>query len=137
MKVHVNAIMPEGVDLEEVIEGSELGIEIGQIHYPQPIRVNAHVERDKDVLRIDCKIEGLIKQTCSRCLCEVNSSIDKRVDLIHKLGNEHTVELDDDIKDAIMLDYPIKILCREDCKGLCAECGKNLNEGTCGCKRNR
>ena len=135
MKVHVNAIMPEGMDLEEVIEGSELGVEAPQVHYSQPIKIKAHVEKDKDILKVDCKIEGSIKQICSRCLYEFDSSIDKRVNLIHKLGNEHTVELDSDIKDTIMLDYPIRILCKEDCKGLCAECGENLNEGTCSCKR--
>ena len=136
MKVHVNAIMPEGMDLEEVVEASELGIEAPLIHYSQPIKIKAHVEKDKDILRIDCKIEGLIRQTCSRCLCEFDSPIDKKAGLIHKLGNEHTVELKDDIKDTIMLDYPIRILCKEDCKGLCAQCGENLNEGTCKCKKN-
>ena len=34
-----------------------------------------------------------------------------------------------------LLEMPSKILCREDCRGLCPRCGKNLNEGDCGCKK--
>ena len=35
----------------------------------------------------------------------------------------------------ILMRFPMKTLCREDCKGLCLKCGKNLNEGECGCDR--
>ena len=31
------------------------------------------------------------------------------------------------------MEFPVRILCREDCRGLCQRCGKNLNEGECGC----
>ncbi len=37
------------------------------------------------------------------------------------------------VANEIMLNWPMKILCREDCKGLCSVCGKNLNDGECGC----
>lgn len=37
------------------------------------------------------------------------------------------------VSNEIMLNWPMKILCREDCKGLCSVCGKNLNDGECGC----
>jgi uncharacterized protein len=39
------------------------------------------------------------------------------------------------VRDAVILSLPMKILCRDDCKGLCAACGGNLNEGDCGCVR--
>ena len=42
-----------------------------------------------------------------------------------------------DIRDVVMnniyLALPLKVLCKEDCKGLCQDCGKNLNEGQCNC----
>ena len=46
-----------------------------------------------------------------------------------------TIDLDQDIREEIILDYPIKPLCNPDCKGLCPKCGKNLNEGGCNCKQ--
>ena len=45
--------------------------------------------------------------------------------------------LDEDklIMDEIVVALPTKVLCKEDCKGLCLRCGANLNEGECGCDR--
>jgi uncharacterized protein len=37
------------------------------------------------------------------------------------------------VREELILDMPIKLLCREDCKGLCSKCGADLNEGACGC----
>ena len=45
-----------------------------------------------------------------------------------------TVNLDEIITTAFVLNMDSKFLCSPDCKGLCATCGKNLNEGTCNCK---
>lgn len=44
-------------------------------------------------------------------------------------------ELDTDtlIDNEILIQMPVKVLCREDCKGICPTCGRNLNEGECGC----
>jgi uncharacterized protein len=43
------------------------------------------------------------------------------------------IDLNPDIREEIILVYPIKPLCSIDCKGLCPKCGKNLNEGKCNC----
>ena len=44
------------------------------------------------------------------------------------------VELNEAAKNALLLELPYRILCSEDCKGLCPKCGKNLNEGSCTCQ---
>ena len=46
---------------------------------------------------------------------------------------DFTVELDAPVTADILLELPSKHLCKEDCKGLCPKCGKNLNMGDCGC----
>ena len=33
----------------------------------------------------------------------------------------------------VLMSWPLKVLCRDDCKGICSQCGKNLNDGPCGC----
>ena len=48
-------------------------------------------------------------------------------------GNPDLIDLDELVMSDLLLTLPMKHLCREDCKGLCAQCGKNLNEGDCGC----
>ena len=39
------------------------------------------------------------------------------------------------VLEAVLLELPIRVLCREDCKGLCSACGANLNEGACDCPK--
>ena len=47
----------------------------------------------------------------------------------------YSLDLDDLIMNDILLELPTKLLCRDDCMGLCPECGKNLNDGTCSCRK--
>jgi uncharacterized protein len=46
-----------------------------------------------------------------------------------------TIDLDPIIREQVLLALPVSVVCREDCKGLCAQCGQNLNEAECGCER--
>ena len=46
---------------------------------------------------------------------------------------EYRLDLDELVRADILLELPTKFLCKEDCKGLCPHCGKNLNEGSCQC----
>ena len=86
---------------------------------------------------------------CDRCTkpFERELSISLEAVLVTKLENEDyddpwTFELDGDQADlddilttAVVLNMDSKLLCSEDCKGLCARCGKDLNEGPCDCKK--
>ena len=47
--------------------------------------------------------------------------------------SEYRLDLADFVTNEIRLGIPMKVLCREDCKGLCPKCGHDLNEGPCGC----
>ncbi|HLV00069.1 MAG TPA: DUF177 domain-containing protein [Acidobacteriota bacterium] len=47
------------------------------------------------------------------------------------------IDLNSVISEQVVLDLPMKPICREGCKGLCDQCGANLNEGTCSCERSR
>ena len=87
---------------------------------------------------------------CDRCLetvaVEIPLEFKKKLDM--KLSDEERVnDLDEssyltgmnlDVDRLVYLEvlicWPLKVLCKEDCKGICSRCGKNLNEGPCGCK---
>ncbi len=90
----------------------------------------------------DCRMTYL----CDRCLKECET--DLRYSFSHKversLQNEdnedyvlvpdETLDIDPIVREDILLELPSKLLCSPECKGLCGICGKNLNEGDCGCK---
>ncbi|MFC1937166.1 DUF177 domain-containing protein [Chloroflexota bacterium] len=50
------------------------------------------------------------------------------------IDEHHNLDLTEAIRQYVMVAIPMKPLCREDCAGLCPQCGKNLNQGPCGCR---
>ncbi len=85
-----------------------------------------------------------IEVTCSRCLDRYSTNIELSIseeytnnqmqeseDVI--LVADSSIDLEQVIKENILLSLPIKKLCSEDCKGLCQNCGVNLNKGNCDC----
>ena len=82
---------------------------------------------------------------CSRCLEPVAIPVSAELDALFDRQPDpedpdlysfeaSTVELTDAVRDALLLELPLRILCAEDCKGLCPVCGINLNKGTCTCQ---
>lgn len=85
---------------------------------------------------------------CDRCLQDVEVSID--VTFSHELAapSEENVQSEEEeqcfisgydldvetlMNNEILINMPVKVLCHEECKGICMVCGHNLNEGECGC----
>ncbi|MBQ0027376.1 MAG: DUF177 domain-containing protein [Lachnospiraceae bacterium] len=98
--------------------------------------------------RVTCKYSCKVILNCDRCLKPVEHSIDVNADIVvfspDYTGEEeeacefmdgYKLDMDEFILSEMLLDWPSKILCREDCKGICTVCGKDLNNGECGCDR--
>jgi uncharacterized protein len=45
------------------------------------------------------------------------------------------LDMDEPLREQIEMEFPVRFLCSDDCKGLCSKCGKNLNKGDCGCNK--
>ena len=134
MKIIINQVPAEGLYLEEEINPAELDLETGLIKFRSPLKLTARITRITNALTIDLNINGIIFADCSRCLSEFKWVLDKDVQLNYPLKNSDIfIDLEPSIREEIILDYPIKPLCSLSCKGLCAKCGKNKNEGGCNC----
>ncbi len=55
-------------------------------------------------------------------------------ELVFLIDHNHLLDLREAIRQLVLLALPMQTLCREDCAGLCPQCGHNLNEGPCGCE---
>jgi uncharacterized protein len=77
-----------------------------------------------------------IKVPCARCLATITKKINLKFQREYSTKdiNNNLINLSPAISEELMLHLPIKILCKETCKGLCAYCGKDLNTSKCGCK---
>ena len=101
--------------------------------------------------RLHLSGEGSFKfrAACDRCSSDVDIDIDIVIDRYIPIEDGVPVYSDDEdatcafdgfeldgerlIIEEIVERWPMKVLCREDCKGICISCGKNLNDGDCGC----
>ena len=134
MKIDINNIPLEGLTLEEKVSPSVLDLETDTVKFSGPIKIRAEVSRISNAVSVNLSLSGSTLLNCSRCLKEFNVALKKIPRLNYQVDkSEPIIDLDQDIREEIILDYPIKPLCNPDCKGLCPKCGKNLNEGGCSC----
>lgn len=135
MRIDINKIPPQGqLTLEEDITASKLELETDIVKFQRPIKIKADVSKITDTVTVDLSLNAPICLICSRCLKEFEIDLKKNLRLNYPVSKlEPTIDLDQGIREEIILDYPIKPLCSPDCKGLCPRCGKNLNEGDCKC----
>jgi uncharacterized protein len=107
---------------------------------------------------IDIRLRGTLSASlelnCARCLEPVAQNVTRDFDLLYRpLGTDagrdelsvtdaeaeigyyqgEGLLLEDVLREQVLLAVPLKVTCREDCKGLCPHCGKNLNQEQCSC----
>ncbi len=99
-------------------------------------------------------LHSALHGTCARCLEETTLPLDARVALVfwpHEKRSEreaigvevdepdsayydkHSVTPENDLRELVLLEVPLVLVCSDDCKGLCPHCGTNLNTGSCAC----
>jgi uncharacterized protein len=101
----------------------------------------------RDVL-VQGRITGEIRHECRRCLEPLTVRLAEDVSMffrdgvapteaeaeeVYALPERGDLDLAPAVREQVALAVPLFALCREDCRGLCPTCGKNLNEGDCGC----
>ena len=128
--------------------------DFGPDHYKtvEPLRWNALVTNVGGALLVSGTIEGVVATECSRCLDDVEYDVAGELEgyLIIPGQSEEPEDMDEDefdylpesnqldfepiLRAAVLVDLPYVPLCSDDCRGLCPQCGANLNEGPCDCK---
>ena len=135
---------------EVVFEQSEICNSLGEFSVRRANPFELSITHVKDTqLIIKGETEIVLEVPCDRCLkpveTEISIIIDKDIKLNEVANNLHMIEeqnyidgynLDVDklLYSEILIGWPMKILCFEDCNGVCNVCGQNLNEGTCSCE---
>lgn len=110
---------------------------------------HGQMENRERVIKVTGQLECVLRGLCDRCgtdvmtplQCDFEESFtnlkdraDEEEAMIHFFEGD-TIDLLPYVAQAIFLNMPMKTLCREDCKGLCSECGINLNEKECSCDK--
>jgi uncharacterized protein len=139
--------------------------DLGALPGPKGVAVRGQLTESEGDVFLRARLGGQLETTCSRCLeparvamdvpmavtflprpehrshagpaadVDEDSAEEKDVDVAYYDGDE--IDLSAEIRDQLLLAYPITPLCREDCAGLCPVCGGNRNLRPCGCQAER
>ncbi len=127
-----------------------------EIRFPEPLQIEGSVTRTDVGYVVSGTVCGSMERQCGRCLERYTSDFSARFDMVFRpmetppdvnrsSEEEHApeeeviffrgnfIDLKDLIMESVIMEIPMKALCREDCLGLCPICGQNLNQGTCHC----
>ncbi|MBI4445598.1 MAG: DUF177 domain-containing protein [Acidobacteria bacterium] len=148
---------PEPLLIEADFTDQDLKVrdQISSLEGPVPAKLKISLH-SADRVRVVGSLNADVVFTCSRCLKNFPRNIRKSFDLEYwpdpvvtnegeefeltypelTIGFYRNDELDLSavISEQIVLEFPMKSVCREDCRGLCDQCGKDLNEGPCECE---
>jgi uncharacterized protein len=119
-----------------------------------PVELAFDIHKDKDKFRVVGTVTTELELPCSRCLepfrlpvhaefdlrylpaSEASNEAEREIeenDLETSFYRDDQIDLNELLREQFYLALPMKPLCREECRGLCTQCGTNLNTGTCGC----
>lgn len=117
--------------------------------FPDPIFTNVILKKTGHTYYLIIKTHTLSRFMCDRCLSDLRLPIEGSISVVYSnmhhdqelrqddgyrsinLRQTNAINLDKDVRDILILSIPGKILCRPDCRGLCVQCGANLNEEPC------
>ncbi len=122
------------IDLAESLPSCKLNL---------PIKITGRISlTGEHSAYVEGDIGFSITGECTRCLSDAtnyyNAEFGEEISEDELDGYaliNDTVDLTKIVEDAILMNLPLTFLCKEDCKGLCFKCGKNLNESECECKK--
>lgn len=157
MRIKTHELRAAGVKpFQHRYEAGELRLDDERAQITAPLDVSGTASLKGDEVRVKGDIGGQLDVACDRCLqpavYPVSLSFDahlipaatyqatnkfelEEADLDYSvLEGEDEIDLDGMVREQLLLALPVRLLCREDCRGLCADCGINLNEGACQCR---
>lgn len=139
----------QSLDIDVTISPEEFAEKRPYDTFAAPVEIKGRVSNRAGLVTLNAKVKAKFRHNCDRCLkvfereyeCEMSHT------LVTSLANEdeydeyvicpdNTLDIGELALEDLALEMPSKILCKEDCLGLCIKCGKDLNEGECSCDLN-
>ena len=118
------------------------------VRYVSPVRLSGTYMITGETGVINAQAQTVVESRCARCLAPALTEVSAPVSeaFVRETEGEepaeeqytyqgHVLDLTDAVRTSVLLEVPTRILCREDCKGLCDQCGANLNVTTCSCRK--
>jgi uncharacterized protein len=157
MKLDLETLNPGVRRIEGNVSAQTLGLPADMLVPEGPVRVGLVVNKTEELYTVRGDARVVVRLVCARCMGEFQSELSEELylvirrlavgepglhaqdeaqddaDLVIVPPEEHLVDLTERLREAVILAIPFVALCRDDCQGLCPQCGADLNAGPCGC----
>jgi len=155
MRIELDRLERPGDKFAQTYEIDSLRLDDSEVRLAGRTEVCGRIQRYGNEVELRGELQTTVEVSCSRCLKPVavpldaefaerfTSEVSWRTEEQHELLEQdlnlavfdgEAIELDDLIREQILLALPGHVLCSEDCKGLCFQCGTDLNSGVCNCE---
>ena len=152
----IEQIYEEGLDFEVLEPKERFKVDSSDCVLTEDVKVQGKLEKSGSDILCEGSLETGLSVTCTRCLSDFSFVVKGQLkvhfiplvennqpaheieltelDVEQEFYEEGKIDLSSPVRDLILLSLPQVILCKQDCAGLCPECGINLNENKCDCK---
>ncbi|MCS7229132.1 MAG: DUF177 domain-containing protein [Candidatus Kryptonium sp.] len=149
MKINISKLSDGEHFYTFIVKPSDL--ELDEKRFNKPVYVDATLEKSKRQLFLRANVYTVGRFQCDRCIEDFDMVLENSYRMYYVYSEEESkkyepeevvvitpetneIDISDDVRQMVLLSVPMKLLCYEDCLGLCQRCGKNLNFETCTCK---
>lgn len=151
MKVNLSNLIKGNdyqINLDDTFEIDEIKTEGNDIKFNKPVEISGGIYNTDDNIYLQAKVSFEYTTNCARCLKNITKEQVTMLDYKIELENDeesssedelilekgNVLNLKEPIISSIILSLPMKTVCTDNCKGICPNCGKDLNKGDCDCK---
>ena len=135
IRISVRDIPANGLDIDQSIPKEDIGLSCEEADIRSLLNVKARLEKVNNFIIANTRVQAQFGYMCARCLEELLSTQEFTYKFNFEINpqNEY-IDLGEEIRQEIIMANPLKVLCSKDCKGICPQCGANLNLKQCPCK---
>ncbi len=135
IKFPVRDITSKGLEVNQTIPKEGIGLSDEEIDLRSPITVIAKIQRVDNQIVADTKVSADYGYFCARCLQDFHEVHNSHYHFDFEVTNDvEYIDLGEEIRQELIMANPARVLCKDDCKGICPGCGANLNLEQCKCK---
>ena len=113
------------------MDPAALDLERFDVHPERAVAVSAFATKAEREIVVRADIRCMVRLSCARCLTEFEQELSTSGMWAYEAMATDVIDLTDDVRQEVILAYPMVPVCSPGCCGLCAVCGQNLNTGTC------
>ncbi len=155
MKIRVDKIPEEGQDVDAKFHPSDVNLDFHGYTLHEDISFAGRVTKSENDVYVKGTLRGAITSECSRCLTSFIMPVEMKMSVLYvperdlaareeeaveepetdlSFYKEDAIDLLHEARELLIVNLPLKPVCRQDCKGLCPQCGADLSVAPCGCE---